>query len=92
MLKVKVDVVYTAELYRAGTSVRGEYEMVLLKADGKDRARIPIWVQNVPCGVSEGSKFKIKEIVGAGIRHIPPSDSFDRWQDEFSLDAVLMPV
>ena len=92
MLKINVNVTYTAEFFRAGTNVRGEYEMVVLKAEGNDRARIPIWVKNVPCGVEEGGKFKIAEITGAGIRHIPPSDRFDKWQDEFSLDAVLMPV
>lgn len=92
MLKAEVNIVYTAELVRAGISPRGEYEMVLIKSPGSDRTRIPIWVKNVPSGVVEGGKFVINAITGAAIRHIPPSGRFDKWQDEFSIDAVVMPV
>ena len=92
MLKAELNVVYTAEMVRAGTNVRGDYEMVLIKATGSDPTRIPIWVKNVPCGVVEGGKFIINSITGAAIRHIPPSANYDKWQDSFSIDAVVMPV
>lgn len=92
MLKAEINVTYTAEMVRAGVSSRGEYEMVLIKSPGADRTRIPIWVKNVPSGITEGGKFVINAITGASIKHIPPSASFDRWQDEFSIDAVVMPV
>ena len=92
MLKAELNVTYTAEMVRVGTNIRGEYEMVLIKASGTDKARIPIWVKNVPSGIVEGGKFVINAITGASIRHIPPSESFDRWQDEFSIDAVVSPV
>lgn len=92
MIKAEIGITYTAELVRAGVSSRGEYEMVLIKAPGNNRSRIPIWVKNVPSGVAEGSKFVIEAITGASIRHIPPSERFDRWQDEFSIDAVVTPA
>ena len=92
MLKANLNTVYTADVVRAGISSRGMYEMVLLKAAGNDRARIPIWVENVPSGITEGSKFIIQRITGAGIRHIKPSERFDKWQDEFSIDAIVIPV
>ena len=91
MLKVNVNVTYTAEMVRYGQSPRGEYEMVLLKGNSNND-RIPIWVKNVPSGVEEGRRFIIQEITGAGIRHIKPSDRFDKWQDEFSIDAIVIPV
>lgn len=91
MLKVNVNVTYTAELVRCGQSTKGNYEMVLLRGNN-NKDRIPIWVKNVPCGVAEGSRFIIQEITGAGIRHIKPSDRFDKWQDEFSIDAIVIPV
>lgn len=92
MLKANVNTIYTAELVRKGISSKGHYEMVLLKAAGNDLARIPIWVENIPCGIEQGMKFRIAEITGAAIRHIKPSDRFDKWQDEFSLTAVVVPV
>ena len=91
MLKANLNVVYVAEMVRVGKSMKGDYEMVLLKTNG-DHARLPIWVKNVPSGIVEGGKFVIKEITGAGIRHIKPSERFDKWQDEFSIDAVVCPV
>lgn len=92
MLKAEINVVYTAEMVRAGTNRRGEYEMVLIKSPGNDPTRIPVWVKNVPCGVVEGGKFVINAITGASIKHFPPSDRFDKWQTEFSIDAVVAPV
>ena len=92
MLDARIDAVYTAEVVKTGTSKLGDYEMILLKAGGNDLARIPIWVKNVPSNVTQGSKFIIKEILGARIRHIKPSDRFDKWQDEFSIDAIVQPV
>lgn len=91
MLKANIDVVYTAEMVKSGISPRGPYEMVLFKSNG-DHARLPIWVKNVPSGVVEGGKFVIKSITGAGIRHIKPSERYDKWQDEFSIDAVINPA
>lgn len=91
-LNANVNEVYTAKLVKSGISSKGAWEMIVLEADGKDRARIPLWVQNVPSGVMMGGKFIISEILGARIRHIKPSDKFDKWQDEFSLDAIVQPV
>ena len=91
MLKANVNVTYTAEMVRTGQSPRGEYEMVLLKTNG-DHARLPIWVKNVPSGVVEGGKFIIAQITGAGIRHIKPSERYDKWRDEFSIEAIVQPV
>lgn len=91
MLKVNVNVTYTADMVRYGQSPRGEYEMVLLRGLASND-RIPIWVKNVPSGIVEGGRFVIQEITGAGIRHIKPSERYDKWQDEFSIDAIIVPV
>ena len=91
MLKAKTNTIYTAEKIHRGTNLRGEYEMILFTVAG-DHARLPIWVKNVPCGVEEGKKFTIDVIEGAGIRHIKPSERYDKWQDEFSIDAIVSPA
>lgn len=91
MLKMLVGVPYIAETVHCGQSSRGAYEMIVFK-NQEDHARIPIWVTNVPCGIVAGSKFVIENISGATIRHIKPSERFDKWQDEFSVNAVVIPV
>jgi hypothetical protein len=91
MLKANLNTTYVADIVRTGTSIHGEYEMVLLKVNG-DHARLPIWVQNVPCGIVEGGKFVIENILGVGIRHVPPSERYDKWQDEFSIEAIVKPI
>lgn len=92
MLKADLNTIYTAEKVRVGTSKRGDYEMILIKASGNDYSRMPIWVSNTPSGVVEGGKFVISAIEGASIRHIKPSVRFDKWQTEFSINAVVVPV
>lgn len=91
MLNAKIDTVYTADKVHKGTSVKGEWELIVLKAEGSDKARLPIWVQNVPCNITEGMKFTIAMISGASIKHIKPSEKFDKWQDEYSIDAYVLP-
>lgn len=91
MLKASVNEIYTATKVYKGTSVKGDYELIVLEAEGNDRARMPIWVQNVPCNIVEGMRFTIAAINGASIRHIKPSDKFDKWQDEYSIDAYVLP-
>ena len=92
MLKTNINTVYTAKTIYSGTSSKGDWEMVVMEAEGSDKARMPVWIVNVPSGITEGSKFMIESITGAAIRHIKPSERFDKWQDEFSINAVVKPV
>lgn len=91
-LTANVNEIYTAKFIKTGVSSKGAWELIVIEAHGKDRARIPLWVQNVPSGVVEGGRFSIASIVGARIRHIKPSNRYDKWQDEFSLDAYITPI
>lgn len=92
MLNAFVNEVYTAHKVHKGVSVKGAWELIVLEADGKDRARLPIWVQNVPCNIVEGAKFTIAAINGVSIKHRKPTEKFDKWQDEYSIDAYVLPV
>ena len=91
MLNANINEVYTATKVHSGTSSKGPWELIVLEGKTKND-RLPIWVQNVPCNIVEGAKFAIAAINGASIKHIKPSDKYDKWQDEFSIDAVVMPI
>lgn len=92
MLNASVGTVYTANKVHKGESSKGAWELIVMEAEGKDRARLPIWVQNVPCNIVEGMKFTIACINGVSIKHIKPSEKYDKWQDEYSIDAVVVPA
>lgn len=91
MLNININETYVATKVHKGTSAKGAWELIVVQ--GKSRNdRLPIWVQNVPCNIVEGAKFAIAAINGASIKHFKPTEKFDKWQDEFSIDAVVMPV
>ena len=91
MLNANINETYVAGKVHSGVSEKGPWELIVL--EGKSRNdRLPIWVQNVPCNIVEGAKFAIAAISGVSIKHRKPTEKYDKWQDEYSIDAVVIPV
>ena len=91
MLNANINEVYTASKVHKGTSSKGAWELIVLEGKSNND-RLPIWVQNVPCNIVEGMKFIIDIIDGVNIRHIKPNAKYDKWQDEYSINAYVSPV
>lgn len=91
MLNANIHEVYTATKVHSGTSAKGPWELIVLEGKSNND-RLPIWVENVPCNIVQGMKFCIAHISGVNIKHIKPSDRYDKWQDEYSIKATVIPA
>lgn len=68
MVKVEKGGTYTANKVHSGTNDRGDWELVVVKAEGRARQRLTIFPTNMPTGIREGESFTIKEITGVAVK------------------------
>lgn len=91
MLNANINEVYTATKVHSGTSAKGPWELIVLEGKSNND-RLPIWVDNVPCNIAQGMKFTISLISGVNIKHKKPTEQYNKWQDEYSINAFVVPV
>lgn len=88
MIKLEKGGEYKAARVRSGTSQRGDWELVVVKADGKARQEITIFPSNTPSGVQEGEQFILKDILGVTIKKKKDADG--NWtKEEVAVSAEL---
>lgn len=63
MIRVERGNVYTAFRYRSGISDKGRWEVIMVRESGPSKQEMTIFPANLPSGVSEGAKFKVKDIL-----------------------------
>lgn len=91
MITANINTIYKASKVYSGESSKGKYELIVLEGASRND-RLPIWVKNIPCNVEAGMEFVIAHIESVNLRHIKPNDKYDKWQDEYSINATVMPV
>ena len=74
MLELEKDGIYEALRVRSGTSVKGDWELIVVKADGRGRQKITIFPDNKPSGVKEGGKLIVKEIHSVTVKATKNAD------------------
>lgn len=90
MLKLEKGNTYTASRVRSGSGSRGDWELVVIRPEGKARQEITIFPTNVPCGVKEGDVFSVKEISAVSVKRSKNAEGV--WSgDKTSVDAVIVP-
>ena len=62
MIKIKVGDVYKAHRVRTGTSAKGDWELVAVRAEGKERREVTLFIDNIPSGLKEGDTFRVRYI------------------------------
>ena len=68
MVRIEKGSEYTAKRFRSGTGPKGDWEVVVVKAEGKARQEITIFPTNIPTGITEGGTFRIDDISAVEVR------------------------
>lgn len=68
MLNAKKGEEYEAFRVRSGTSEKGDWELIVIKANGKAKQELTIYPEHKPSGVKEGGKFMIDDILDVQIK------------------------
>ena len=90
MLKLETGSTYTAARFRSGSSDRGEWELIVIRPEGKSRQEITIFPVNVPSGIREGDVFSVQEILSVSVKKSKDRDG--NWgADKTSVDAFVKP-
>lgn len=88
MVTIKVGEVYEAEKFKHGTTDKGDYEFILVRDEKKKKA-VTIWVQNIPCNVVEGGKFRVTRLDEVQYK----ARKFqEKWLDEVNVKATVEPI
>lgn len=90
MIKLNRGGVYTAHRVRSGTSGRGDWELIVTKAEGKGRQSLTIFPSNLPTGIREGGTFVVDDISEVEIKATKNKDgTFGK--DVTNVIAVVKP-
>lgn len=68
MVRIEQGGEYTAKRFRSGTGDKGDWELVVVKAEGKARQELVIFPTNIPSGITEGGTFRVDNIRSVEIR------------------------
>lgn len=77
MVKIEIGGEYKATRVRSGENDRGEWELVVVKAEGRARQNLTIFPTNIPTGIHEGDIFKVNKIEGVAVKQ--KKDSNGNW-------------
>lgn len=90
MLRIETGSTYTASRVRSGTSARGDWELIVVKPDGRARQEITIFPTNIPSGVIEGCLFTVENIIAVEVKAQKNKDG--TWgKDVTKLEAIVSP-
>ena len=91
MIRIDKDGEYKASRVRSGTAAKGDWELVVVKAEGRARQEVTVFAENVPSGVVEDGKFRVKEIRSLSLRQKKDYDG--NWtRQDVSISAVIEPA
>ncbi len=68
MVRIEQGGEYTAKRFRSGTGDKGDWELAVVKAEGKARQELVIFPTNIPSGITEGGTFRVDNIRSVEIR------------------------
>ena len=68
MVRIEQGGEYTAKRFRSGTGDKGDWELVVVKAEGKARQELVIFPTNIPSGITEDGTFRVDNIRSVEIR------------------------
>lgn len=87
MIKLDLTSGFKAALVRSGVSSRGNWELIVVKEEGRGKRQITIWPTNAPSGVVEGNLFRIKNI--PVVKYGARKDQNGNWRDDVSIEAEV---
>lgn len=90
MIKIEKDGIYRTVRVRSGTGERGDWELVAIADENNEKRQTTIFVENNPCGVTEGQLIKVKDIVSVKIGW--KKDNKGGWKPDTTLSAVIEPI
>ncbi len=89
MTFLELNTPYAAYKHREGESNRGRWELISV-VDPNRKNEITIFTDNIPCGVAEGTQFRITKFTS--VRYGFKKDKNDKWQPQVTVNATVAPV
>lgn len=91
MNRIETEGIYRAHRVREGTSAKGFWQLVAVKAEGRDRREITLYIRNAPADIREGEFFRVKEIHAITVN--AAKDENGEWtRDRMSADVTIKPI
>lgn len=91
MIEIVKGQIYRAKRVRTGTSSMGDWMMVAVEDPKSSKREMPIWVQNIPCKISDGEQFKVLDITASKYSWKKDKQT-DKWAPDISVKAIIKPI
>lgn len=90
MIRIEVGGVYKAHRVRSGTSEKGDWELVAVRAEGKERREVTLFIDNLPSGIKEGDKFRVRYIEAFTVN--AQKDARGEWRNDRTSAVVNIDI
>jgi hypothetical protein len=68
MTKIEVGGDYKVHRFRKGENEKGDWELIVVKAEGRGGREITIFPKHIPTGAREGGKIRIESIDSVAVK------------------------